>query len=323
MILDNSVIMKWCNFNKDYYIKLGYIFTGMQTQFSVKIEDLPNNSEKLIRCKCDYCNKIFFKKYSHIIKSKQYVNKDNCNECFKLKRKETNLIKYGVENPSQNIIIKQKIEQTCIKKFGCKKALQSKVIQSKVKQTCLNKYGTEYAMQNKNIIQKMEKTNLQKYGNKCSLRNKKVASKVRNQLYNNGTQKSSKQQRHLNDLFQTELNYPFNYYSLDMADVENKIDIEYDGGGHELSVKHGNITEKEFLQKEIIRNNYIYKHGWKIIRIQSSTDKLLSDEKMIKIYNRCKDYLLSTRHHWIIVNLDSGKIISTVLNISLENFYNI
>jgi len=65
-------------------------------------------------------------------------------------------------------------------------------------------------------------------------------------LYKNKTGVSSYPQRYICNLLNGELNYPIGNLSLDIALLDNKIYIEYDGSGHDLRVVRGQLTEKEF-----------------------------------------------------------------------------
>lgn len=68
--------------------------------------------------------------------------------------------------------------------------------------------------------------------------------------------------------------YPFLRYSLDFAFVDFKLDIEIDGGTHNLeSVRNKDIERDQTLQKS----------GWKIIRISAENLIKNADDEFIKI----------------------------------------
>ena len=95
-----------------------------------------------------------------------------------------------------------------------------------------------------------------------------------------------------------------------------KLCIEYDGGWHDLNVKLGSITQKEFNQKEIIRNNIIKRNGYKQMEIISSTDKLPSDDVLLKMLSDARQYFIDySNHSWIEFNIDN----STVRNAENKN----
>ena len=66
--------------------------------------------------------------------------------------------------------------------------------------------------------------------------------------------------------------------------------VEYKGSGHDLNVKFGQIDIKEFNRREVQWTKYLESLGWKLIRIVSSKDKLLSDDTFITLVNECKEY---------------------------------
>ena len=69
----------------------------------------------------------------------------------------------------------------------------------------------------------------------------------------------------------------------------HNIVIEYDGGGHELDKVYKSDEYYERHEKE--RQDYILSQGYKMIRLISHTDKLPSDEDIIRIVNEGVDYL--------------------------------
>ena len=62
---------------------------------------------------------------------------------------------------------------------------------------------------------------------------------------------------------------------LDCFCEEEKLDIEYDGGGHRLGVKLGVITDEEFNIKQKNRDRFVVSNGLKIIRIICPEDKFI------------------------------------------------
>lgn len=106
------------------------------------------------------------------------------------------------------------------------------------------------------------------------------------------------------------MNYPFGNCSLDIGFPEDKIYIEYDGSGHNLSVIHGNETIKIFEDRNKRRWYYLNYRGWKSIQIISLQDKLPSDNKILEIIRYAKDYI-ATGHSWIKFDIDNLKIINS------------
>ena len=257
--------------------------------------------------------------------------------------------KHKLENPeyTKNIIYKR--EQTCLKRFGHKYAIQSfKIrqkliatlrnnyndntitapiqipqIQEKIKRTCLQKYGCDYPAKNQQIKNKSFNTIKKKYGEQYTSTSQvpEIKTKIRNTMFKNGTVPTSKQQKYFHQILSGELNYPLNHLSLDIALLDEKIDIEYNGGGHDLDVKLHGMTQEEFEQKEIKRNIFIRSHGWKQIFIISPNDRinLYTDEEYMKLIQFSKDYLLNTPHHWINIYLEEDKITTAVCSESIRS----
>lgn len=283
------------------------------------------------------------KKYGVEYPQKLQVTKDKAKQTIKAKYGEQ------YESTSQVPEIKDKQEQTCLQRYGYKIASQSAEIQAKMKQTCLKRYGYENASYAPEIKQKIKniynnKTEEEKqqirqkakdtYNNKTEeekqqIRQKAkrtikarygeqyestsqvpaVRKKITQTLYKNGTTISSKKQRYLHALFGGILNYPLSTISLDIAFPNDNIALEYDGKGHNLSVKLGSITDKQFQQKEIRREKFIFSQNFKLIRFISNNDRLPNDTVLINIFNMTYKYLLYTSYKWINVNFNSKQIL--------------
>lgn len=94
-----------------------------------------------------------------------------------------------------------------------------------------------------------------------------------------GCLQSSYGQEHICKLVNGTLNYPFYGFFLDIL-YEEWLDIEYNGGGHDLSVKLSQVTEEEFAVKEKRRSAAILSKGLKQLIIECKNDKLPDDEKL-------------------------------------------
>ncbi len=53
--LEQEVKIKWLTRNKKRYEQLGYNYTGVNTEFEVKLADLDKNSSKKVKVQCDKC----------------------------------------------------------------------------------------------------------------------------------------------------------------------------------------------------------------------------------------------------------------------------
>ena len=71
--------------------------------------------------------------------------------------------------------------------------------------------------------------------------------------------------------------------------------MEYDGTGHRMSVKMGQITNEEFDKKESIREKEIINSGYKIVRISymNKLDSLPNDKVLLGILERAYLYFNS------------------------------
>jgi hypothetical protein len=94
---------------------------------------------------------------------------------------------------------------------------------------------------------------------------------------------------------------------LDIAFPEDKIYVEYNGGGHNLGVKIGNISEKEFKTKEIKRYKYLKSLGWKQIEINSPNDYLPEDEEIISSISNGINCLNNQNINHYTINLSKEK----------------
>ncbi len=227
------------------------------------------------------------------------------NDDIKNKIINTNLIKYGVPYTTMSDNMKEKSIQTCIDRYGVPNASVLDEVKEKVRNTNLNKYGKDYFTQTDEYAEKTMATCLEKYGVEYIFQIPEVREKIAVSLYKSGGKASSKQQRYLCELFKGELNYPVSYYCVDIALIEERIAIEYNGGGHNLSVILGNMTQKEFNKKEYYRNKIILDNGWKMVTIISNKDKLLTDEEFLFLLDYSINYL-NTGRHWTEINIDDG-----------------
>lgn len=216
--------------------------------------------------------------------------------------------RYGVENVSQNKEIQDKRTQTFIEHFGVSAPLQNKECFEKLKQTNLDKYGVESVFQLEETRQKAKQTNLKRYGYENPMQSPEFLEKW---FAKNGSNfvKTSNQQRYLCNLYNGILNYPFKCFALDVYLPEDKLDIEFDGSGHRMSVSLGGVTEEEFEKKELYRNVALNKEGYKQMRIISIKDKLPSDKKLLEMFDfACNYFSLYPHHSWIEFNIDTSSL---------------
>lgn len=230
------------------------------------------------------------------------------NEDIKEKIKQTNLERYGVENVLLNKEIRNKRNATLLKKYKTIYPLQNRKCLSKMKQNNMNKYGFEYVPQLKEVKQKVRQTNLERYGYENIMQSPEHLEKW---FAKNGSNfvKSSAQQRYLCNLYNGNLNQPFKCFAFDIYLPDEKIDIEFDGSGHRMSVSIGNISLEDFEKKELYRNIAIKHAGYKQMRIISSKDLLPSDTTLLQMLEDAKSYFSQyPNHSWMEFNIDTSTI---------------
>lgn len=227
---------------------------------------------------------------------------------IKEKVKKTNLDRYGVENVLLNKDIRDKRNATLIEKFGTLYPLQLKRCLDKFKQTNMKKYGVEYVSQSKEVRQRVRQTNLEKYGCENPMQSPEILEKWFSK-YGSNFVKSSRQQQYLCSLYNGILNHPFRCFALDIYLPEDRLDVEFDGSGHRMSITLGNITEEDFEKKELYRNVALNKEGYKQMRIISIKDLLPSDQVLLEMLSYTRNYFsLYPNRSWIEFNIDTSTI---------------
>lgn len=305
----------------------------------VKYSDYKQSIEKTGNYCCINCRG---KKIGDVLEEKYGERHVLCVKEFKEKAKNTLKKNYGCENPMYNQNIKNKVFETNLKKYGSKVSTQNIEVRQKIKESWTNKssfekneikekqkascrknFGYDFPAQSKDILEriienqvnkteeekekiqnKRRHTCLDRYGVKNPMECDAIKKKLVNSLYENNTQATSIQQQYLHSLFGGELNYPISYYSADICLIDDKIVIEYDGGGHDLSVKMGSRTEEEFINKERKRSFAITDEGYKIIKIISRRDYLPNEERLLQMFKLSKDWF-NKGHHWITFDIDN------------------
>ena len=300
MLAQDTIFIKWHYNTRKYYEGKGYIFTNWGDEFEVKISDLPPNSDIKIPVLCDYCLK----------EGKETVCWKMVKEYNKTKNKK--IIKDCCDNHKH-----QKVVDSNKNNYGINSTAMLPEVREKYKKTMLKNHGVMYSGQSPELLQKMKDTMQERYEVDYAMQSEILKNKMRQALYKNGTCKTSKQQKYLCDLLNGELNYPISYCSLDIAFLDENKYIEYNGSGHDLNVKYGRLTEKEFKNKEIKRDYYLKSIGWSKITIISLKDFLPQDDKIIEMINYAKEYL-NTGHSWIIFDIDNKLIESSQFNYTYD-----
>lgn len=336
------------DFNTPLKVKVEHLMMGSVTPVEV-LCDMCHKNKMLVAY--ETYNKVIRNTGSYVCKECGYIKKCQSNlkkygvpyasqsESVKEKMRSTNFKKYGVENYSQTQEYREKIRQTCMDKYNVEHFAKTQEIKDKKMRTNLEKYGVPYVSQVEEFKEKAASTNVERYGVRNptklpeikekirqssikkygvpnAMQHPDVLKKVRETLCRNDCIQTSKQQLYLHSIYGGELNCPIKYYAVDICIPKEKIAIEYDGGGHNLMVTLGRLTQEEFNQKELIRDRIIKSEGYKIIRIKSDSDKLPSDPILLQMLSEAKQYFSEyPNHSWYEYNLDT----STVRNAEHKN----
>lgn len=254
----------------------------------------------------------------------------------KNKIRETNMDRYGVESPMQLQETKDKIIKTNQLRYGKDYYTQTEEYLENVKNTNIEKYGVgnvfhvaefvekqrltvqeiygcDNVFQNEEIKTKSRASMKVKYGVEHPMHDEEIKNKTirkqRDTLSKNGNVKTSKQQIYLHNILGGELNFQVDRINLDVAFPEEKIYLEYNGGGHDLHVKTGKISQEEFKIIEMKRYLFLKSKGWKQIELNSPCDYLPTDNLIFEEILKAKDWLNESDNtlHWHYT-INIGKI---------------
>lgn len=343
MLLSKEAEVTITSKNYQIYKDKGYIFDVKThkgkiviprgTKCRIKVKDLDKKSSVKITYRCDYCGiekEVCYKDYMKHYPEGTNKEKDACLKCSSKKASETLMSKYGVKNCMELNEVKDKIKNTNIKKYGVVCTLNTEENKNKIKESFLNKYGVPYYTMTNECKDKVKDTNMKRFGveyysktdewlesvkknvkEKYGVENisqlDEIKIKKAETFYKNSTVATSNQQRYLFDLLGGELNYSCSTPSLDIAFPKEKIYIEYNGSGHDLCVKMGNMTREEFENRERARYYYMKKLGWKGIFINSESDYLPSDNIIINEINKAKEWFESNEDGHYHYNINISK----------------
>lgn len=304
--------------------KYGYKSPIQVPEFKTKIQETNKERHGSIS---PTGNKIIREKQKKTLMSNYGVVYPSQSEEIRDKVKQTNLKKYGVECVLKNENVKEKIKQTNLNCYGAENVLLNQEIRDKRNATLMKNFGTLYPLQNEECFEKLKETNMTKYGVENisqleDVKQKKIQASLEKYGYKNPMQspeflekwflkngsnfvRTSKQQRYLCGLYNGILNQPFKCFALDIYLADDKLDIEFDGSGHRMSIAIGNVTEKEFNNKELYRNIALKREGYKQMRIISTHDLLPSDQVLLQMLSDSRKYFSDyPNHSWIEFNID-------------------
>lgn len=313
--------------SKSYFEHSGKEFVyDFSKTIIVKVSDLHRKSNVYLDVLCDMCkDKVMSVRYADYNREIDKTGSYTCTTCSHVKSLQTNIARYG-NHYFTTEEFKNKRKSTMISKYGFEHYLQDEDCRKKYNEVCVDKYGENYSelfykraqeafqnntgyanpAQSPEIKEKICMTNLQKYGCENPMQSPEVRAKANETLCKNGNQKTSKQQLYLHSLYGGELNFFVKYYATDICFPEERLIIEYDGGGHALRVVLGRLTQEEFDQKEIIRSSVLKREGYKRINIVSNSDKLPQDDILLKMLSDSRHYFQTTSHTWQTYDIDKS-----------------
>ena len=327
MILTKQVEIKPSGKSIQYYRDLGYD-AKYHEPLIVRVVDLPKSSHAEIDVLCSMCQtNIIHTTYDNynrrIEESGSYV----CKECVYEKQRQTVLSKYNVDNYAKTKECHEKMKYSMKNKYGVEHNSQLPDYKEKYHNTCTERYGENYykyfaekafntfykktgynnPSQSPEVRELMIQSCINHYGVDNPLKSPEVREKITQTFYVNSSQKASKQQRYINNLYQGILNFPIKYYNADIYLSDDNLVVEYDGGFHLGNVITGRETIEEFNQKEIIRNNVVKREGYKQMKIVSSKDLLPSDQILLQMLSDARTYFSDyPNHSWIEFNIDTS-----------------
>ena len=297
LILPQTVKVRTNSMTYKYYREKGYEFEKCRDIIEVNVLDLHPGSHKMVKIICDICGKESEMWYGTVVE----YNKENklitcgSNFCTNKKRGDTCTKKYGkgITNVFQAEEVKEKSKQTNLEHYGCEYPMQNKEIQDKIKATLKEKYGENITnpFQVESVKEKSKQTMLKNYGAEHALQNRELLNKMLDSFQFNSTGPCSRQQKYIHFLIGGTLNKRVCNSLVDICFEEEKIAIEYDGGGHFLGdMINGNVfPTKESLLKEKNREDFIVNKGYKVIRFIATKNRIPSDEVILNLIEEFKN----------------------------------
>jgi len=277
ILVENQIIKLRVNATSlQHYLDLDYS-VKVNEIIEVKAEDLNSGCKKDVNIICDYCNKKFTKKYYKYLKQRKIIKKDACFDCFPIKQKEVVQAKYNVDSTMQIKEIKNKSLNTIREKYGVDNVMQYKNIHNKFVNSMIEKHGVEYAQQSYKIREKTKNNNIVKFGVSCPMYNSDLKNKIKSGfLFVNGI-RVSKNQFKIAEFLNGALNTNIGGKYADMVLLDNNIIVEYDGSGHDLSVKLGKVSKEIFEEKDKNRIHLFNQLGYKCLIVQNTKEKIIDD----------------------------------------------
>lgn len=271
-------------------IKMGDIVT-------IDIKDLPLNSHRMVKVKCQICGvekEVRYQAYNR--STNNGIDEYYCQnkECINTKRELSIMKKYGVKNVFELKEIQNKIKETNNIRYGVDNPLQSDMIKNKMKKTNLEKYGCENVFQNDDIKKKIIKTNNERYGvsfpqQSSKIRNKYSAlhrsSSVENELFDYIKRNSDGVEKNVKNIIDG--------YELDIYIPSLKLAFEFNGlyWHNELNKnKNYHLNKTNLCENKGISLIHIYEDQWEFKRpiIESMILNKLNKNKYKIFARKCE-----------------------------------
>lgn len=210
-------------------------------------------------------------------------------------RAATMVERYGVDNPMKSAEIRAKASATDLERYGVPHHIVAAEVRAKSETTLLTKYGTTAVTAVPEIQAKIRATNQERYGVDCVLQNPDIKQKAYQTMWQNGSNAvlASTQQHYITNLYGGICNYLLDYYHIDCFLIEENIAVEYDGSGHDLSVRLGRETPEHFEAKERARYTYLRNRGIPVLVLKSKTDRLPPDDILLDCLQNAKQQFLN------------------------------
>jgi very-short-patch-repair endonuclease len=150
-----------------------------------------------------------------------------------------------------------------------------------------------------------EETNIEKFGVPYASQNRECQIKAAKVKFMNQSAFVSPQQRYIANALNGVTNFNIDKYLIDVALLEKKIAIEFDGIGHDMGVSLGRLTQEQFEQQELERESYIFKDGFSLIRVVSANDYLFDKTELKKLLKICESKFLDKAENKIVIDIDT------------------
>ncbi len=289
---------------------------------------------------CEWCRKACCKKCAPLKRKEANINHYGVELPMLLpenrqKVKETLMDRYGVDHISKVPDVREKAKETVRAKYGCDYYLSSEDSKRKRKLTNVKKYGVEYISQSDDIKKKMRLSNLQKYGVEFPSQLESVKNKIRQtsmERYGASSYSASekgreeqrkrwqaisavpasKMQRHICEIVDGELNFPWSGFFFDIL-YNGWLDIEYNGKGHDLLVKMNKMTVDEFEKKEHSRTARIIKAGYKQLVLSNRLDAQIDDKVLYNVISYGIFFLENFDDKYLMIDLNTQEISTTFM----------